>query len=162
MAHLNRRYVRGIELVRRGVIAGEFQTDIRISKTDSDLVPVVVIDDMFPEPPGVAVKLILLVNFPGDIVAAIRCRSDECEDDEEQEKADEDGHDAEVKREEGFSVAVGASKASEGNKEDKETEDEDWPAEEADALIVRLGGEPNPSSYDGGGAEDGYEVEDGC
>lgn len=58
-------------------------------------------------------------------------------------------------------VPVGADEAGEGDEEYGESDEDDGPAEPVDAGVVGFGGEPDAGGDDWGGAEEGYEVEDG-
>lgn len=148
------------ELFSGDVILVKVWTNVRLSQTGPNLLPVPGVGDVASEPLWEATELVLLVGSAGDGVGPVRARDDEGEDEEDEEEADEDGHATEVEGEEALAVPVGADEAGEGNEEDEGAEDDDGPAEEVGALAVGLVGEPDAGGDDGDGGQEGHEVED--
>lgn len=103
------------ELISGDVIEVKLWTNVRLSQTGPNLIPVPGVGDVVSEPRWEAVEPVLLVASAGDGVASVGARDDEGEDEEDEEEADEDGHATEVEGEEARAVPVGADEARQGN-----------------------------------------------
>lgn len=152
---LNRGDVSHEELIGSEVVLTELGADIGLSKARLDLVPVSGTGDVVPQPRREPFQPVLLVDTARDGIAAVGTSDDEGEDEEDEEEANEERHTKEVEGEKPLLVPVGADEAGEGDEQDEDAEEGDRPAEEVDALVVRLGRQPDPGAYDGNRAEEG-------
>lgn len=58
-------------------------------------------------------------------------------------------------------VPIGANETGKGNEEDEETENDERPARQVEALVVGFCRQPNAGTDYGNRAEEGEEVQDG-
>lgn len=143
-ACLKRRDVSHEELIGGDIVLAELGADIGLSEASPDLVPVSGIGDVVPQPRREPFQPVLLVGAAGDDVAAVGMTDDEGEDEEDEEEADEEPHTEEVEGQKALLVPVSADESGEGDEQDEDAEEGHRPAEEVDALVVRLGRQPDP------------------
>jgi hypothetical protein len=94
--HLERRDASHEELVSSDIILSHLGTNISLSKTRPNLVPILGINDMIPQPSRESLKPILSITPPWHIIATIGARDHKGEDQKDQEKSYENGHAAEI------------------------------------------------------------------
>ncbi|KAM2313575.1 hypothetical protein ACFX1S_026724 [Malus domestica] len=135
-----------------------WRASIRLSQTSPYFLPSRRVSNIVPQPLGKPFKPILPVSPAGHGVAAVRPRDGEGEDEQDKEQDYEGGHAEKVESQKTLFVEIGANEAGEADEEHEGAEDEDRPSERADALVVRLGGQPDAGRHYWDGAEEGYEV----
>lgn len=101
------------ELIRRDKLLVEFRTDISVSKTSSDLIPTLGINNMVSQPGREAIKSVLSVGSARDRVGTIRSSDNKGEDEDKEEETYEDGHTTEVKSQKCLFVPIGTKETTE-------------------------------------------------
>lgn len=94
--YLERRDASREELVSSDIILSQLGTNISLSKTRPNLVPILGINDMIPQPRGKSLKPILSIASPRHIIATIGARDHKSEDQKDQQKSYENCHAAEI------------------------------------------------------------------
>ena len=94
--YLERRDVSREELVSSDIILSQLGTNISLRKTRPNLVPILGINDMIPQPRGKSLKPILSITSPRHIIATISARDHKSEDQKDQQKPYENCHAAEI------------------------------------------------------------------
>ncbi|KAM1704290.1 hypothetical protein ACFX2K_026741 [Malus domestica] len=145
----------GIAVVAQEVL---LRASIRLSQTSPYFLPSRRVSNVVPQPLGKPFKPVLPVSPAGHGVAAVRPRDGEGEDEQDKEQDYEGGHAEKVESQKTLFVEIGANEAGEADEEHEGAEDEYRPSERADALVVRLGGQPDAGRHYWDGAEEGYEV----
>ncbi|KAM2002201.1 hypothetical protein ACFX15_025941 [Malus domestica] len=135
-----------------------WRASIRLSQTSPYFLPSRRVSNIVPQPLGKPFKPVLPVSPAGHGVAAVRPRDGEGEDEQDKEQDYEGGHAEKVESQKTLFVEIGANEAGEADEEHEGAEDEYRPSERADALVVRLGGQPDAGRHYWDGAEEGYEV----
>lgn len=138
--------IRREKLLLRGKLPVELGTQFGNRQARPHTGPAFGIRHVTPQPRGVTVEAVLAEAPAGDGVGAVGAR-----DGEGDEEEDEEGHGEEVDGQEAGAVAVGADEADEGEEEEEAAEKHHRPPEEVDALVVGLGGQPDPGGYHGDG-----------
>lgn len=131
------------ELISSEIILTQLRTDIALRQTIPDLHPILGIHHMISEPRRESFNPIFFITPSGNIIPTIGARDNESENQQDQEKSDENSHAAEIECDESFLVPISANEASKGDKENKDSEYDDGPAEVVDALVVGFGGKPD-------------------
>lgn len=126
------------KLISSDVILVEFSTNIGISQTSPNLLPIFGIGDVVPEPLGVAVELVLLVSPTGHGITTIMSSDDEGKDEKDEEEDYENGHTEEIKGKKAPPAPISTHKACEGDKKNEHTQQDNRPSEVVDALVVGL------------------------
>lgn len=159
---LKGRYASHEKLISRDIILGKLGADIGLRQTGPNLQPMGGIGDVVLEPVGEAVEAVLPVSPAGNGITAIATSDEESTDEKDEKQGYEDGHTEKIESQKALLVPISTHKAGEGDQQDEDAEQDDGPSEGVDALVVGLRGQPDPGSYDGYGAEQGYEVHHCC
>lgn len=137
----------GKELFSSDIFLGKLRTGISFSKTSSNFVPILRINNMISQPSGILFKPVLFIPSSRDIVATIRPRYNKSKDEKNEKESNQNGHATEIEGQKSLLVPVSSKEATEGNQEDKNSKNDNRPSKEMDAFVVWFGSQPDAGCY---------------
>lgn len=101
------------ELIGGDIFLVKFRTDISFTETSSNLVPILGVNNVIPQPAGEPIKAVLSVASSRDGVATVRSGYNEGENEKNEEEGNENCHETEIEGQKTLLVPVGSDKATE-------------------------------------------------
>lgn len=142
-------------------VLGHATARVGVAEARRYLIPVSGVRHPILEPPGIVTQLVLQEGAVEHHLPVAVVGDGVGEDDEEEERGDHDEHGDEVELQEPRDAVAGAREAREGYHQDGQSDDDERPLQEAEAVgRVRLHAQPYAAPEYRDGHQEGYEVHD--